>query len=189
MQPHRGGGRRERLHALGQQPEHDAGEHIAAARRRQLRRRVRVDRGAAVGRGDRRCRRPSAAPPRRSAALRGAPARACCRPVSNRRANSPSCGVITQGERIAENSASGSSANEVSASASSTARLPARENRQRLVAGLAARHRRPARSARRCAAGRRATPRNASRPGDRLDDDPGQRRGIDRKRGFRAPRP
>ena len=47
--PGRRRGRCEGFHALGEQPEHDPGEHIAAARRRQLRRRVRVDRNPSVG--------------------------------------------------------------------------------------------------------------------------------------------
>src|SRR5665213_2686536 len=45
--------------------------------------------------------------------------------ASNSRANSPSCGVNTQGERIASNKSAGLSAKTVKASASSTARLPA----------------------------------------------------------------
>ena len=52
MNPGRCGGRRKRLHALGEKPEHDAGEHIAAARCGQLRRCVRVDRSSSVRRGD-----------------------------------------------------------------------------------------------------------------------------------------
>ena len=52
MHPDRSGRRGERLHSLREQAEHHPGEDIAAAGRRQLRRRVGVDRDPAVRRGD-----------------------------------------------------------------------------------------------------------------------------------------
>ena len=66
--------------------------------------------------------------------------RACCRAGwSNRRANSPSCGVITHRACGSPRTESARSpAKTVSASASSTVRLPRGEDRQRLVAGLGA---------------------------------------------------
>ncbi len=54
VQPHRRRGGRERVHALREQAENHAAEHVARARGRQGRRCVGVDDGAPVGRGDHR---------------------------------------------------------------------------------------------------------------------------------------
>jgi len=56
VQPHRRGGRRERLHALREQSENHSTENVARAGSRQVGGRVRVDDGAPVGRGDHRVR-------------------------------------------------------------------------------------------------------------------------------------
>ena len=52
MQPDRRGGGLESRHALRQKPQSDAGENVARAGGRQLRRRSFVDHGAAIRRGD-----------------------------------------------------------------------------------------------------------------------------------------
>ena len=97
----------------GQQPGDEAGEHVAGAGRRQPGRRVVVDGGAAVGRRDRPCRRPSRID-HRAASRRPARAlqlRALAAASPNRRLNSPSCGVSTTGAvraLMAPNSPSGS---------------------------------------------------------------------------------
>ena len=52
VQPHGGARRLEGRHALGEQPEHHAGKHVAGARGRELRAGRGVDRGDTVGRGD-----------------------------------------------------------------------------------------------------------------------------------------
>ena len=54
MEPDSGGGGGVSRHALSHEPENEAGEHVAGARRCQLGRRVGVDRGAAVRRRDHR---------------------------------------------------------------------------------------------------------------------------------------
>ena len=184
MHPDRRCRRRERLHALRQKPEHDPGENIAAAGRRQLGRRVRVDRDAAVGGGDdgvgalQHDHRAALPAPRRRARSGLLPA------GSNRRANSPSCGVITQGERIAENSVAGLLGERGQRIGVEHGALLRLEDRQRFVAGLLTRPRRPgpiSTALRRLSA---RSARKSSRPADRMDDDPGQRRGIDRECGL-----
>ena len=92
------------------------------------------------------------------------------------------------GERIAENSASRIVGEDGQRVGVEHRALAGGENRQRLVAGL-----RSDAGAR--ADQRRVAPRVGEQRAERidardgLDDDPGQRRGIDRKRRLRAPRP
>ena len=146
-----------------------------------------VDRGPAIGRGDHGI--VAFQQHDRAARLRGAAgalqlAAGAVSSLANSRANSPSCGVNTQGERIAPNRTSAFSAKLVSASASSTVRFPAAR-----IASTLSRVSSPT-----PAPGpikRRVAPRIGEKGAElikrsgRLDDDPGQRGGVDRKRRFR----
>ena len=123
VQPDCRGGCLEPGSTLRQQAGDHAGQHVAAARRREVGRRVGIDRRPAVGRGDHRVGCPSA-PRRRRLSAAAARARSSFGPVwSKSRENSPSCGVITTGalrSAIALNSRPGAAEKLVSASASST---------------------------------------------------------------------
>ena len=126
MQPCRAAAALERRHALGQEPGDEAGKHIARSGGRQLG-------GALVEMAT----RPSGAAMAVSGPFNSTTQPACRRRFAhrfdaasansssrpgNRRSNSPSCGVSTVAGRNWANSASGSAAKEVSASASSTRR-------------------------------------------------------------------
>ena len=104
---------RTRHPSLRQKAAGDAGEHVARAGGAERRRRIGVDRGAAVGRGNDRV--AALEDDDGARALGGGAARSSLLPsiVPNSRSNSPSCGVRTTGRSarglIAWNSVSGSS--------------------------------------------------------------------------------